>query len=773
MPTTSAGVSTRVPTSGRRLGRAWRGLVALIGALLVGLVGLVVEPAAAVADVIDRPAGTVTADALPTAQIDGVVWDLAIVGDWVYAGGQFTTARPAGAAAGVDTAPRGNLMSFNLRTGAMTSWAPSANGVVRRFAVSPDKKRLYVAGDFTAVDGQDRNRVAAFDISAGNGLGSLVNGFAPAAGAPVYGLAATNSTVYLAGFFNSMNGVARSNLAAVQASNGATTGWIADASGGLPRSIALSADQRRLFVAGQFSAINGTTALGMGAVDATTGQVQAYAANSVVWNYGPKAGFYSVRTDAANAYFTAWNFGGSGNFEGMAVTDAGTGQVKALEDCHGDTYDAAPMNGVVYTVSHHHHCSNIGAFPDTDPRSRWQRTDAVTTTATGTVRHNDQAGYSDLFGQPAPSMLSWFPDIAVGSYTGQSQGSWTTAADGQYVVEGGEFPAVNNQPQQGLVRFAVPSLAPRKQGMRASAAESAPTLRQTAPDTVTLSWLANYDRDDQRLTYQLYRGSTLIGTTTGISQFWNRPTLTYVDSGILPGTYSYTVVASDPDGNTQTSTTTSITVPPVSSTPIASDGFGRTGAGWGTADVGGSWSGAPAPSFATTGSVGLLTLRAGSQQAAYLGSTSAANVTSTVTFSVDKLVAGDGPGVMLTARRTRNADYRLRAQLRPTGAVDLMVVRGTGRSETVLRTVRVDGLTYTRGSRLTMRMSVFGSPATITGSVWRTGSTEPAQPQISATNGTRFLQGPGSVGVGASLSTAAMNGPVTVTFANFSSTRTV
>jgi hypothetical protein len=128
---------------------------------------------------------------------------------------------------------------------------------------------------------------------------------------------------------------------------------------------------------------------------------------------------------------------------------------------------------------------------------------------------------------------------------------------------------------------------------------------------------------------------------------------------------------------------------------------------------------------------------------------------------------------MLTARRTRTADYRLRAQLRPTGAVDLQVVRGTGRSETVLRTVRVDGLTYTPGSRLTMRMSVFGSPATITGSVWRTGSTEPGQPQISTTNGNQFLQGPGSVGVGASLGTAAMNGPVTVRFANFSSTRTV
>ena len=39
---------------------------------------------------------TVSADALPTVQIDGVVWAQAVVGDTVYVGGSFTEARPAG-----------------------------------------------------------------------------------------------------------------------------------------------------------------------------------------------------------------------------------------------------------------------------------------------------------------------------------------------------------------------------------------------------------------------------------------------------------------------------------------------------------------------------------------------------------------------------------------------------------------------------------------------------------------------------------------------------
>ena len=41
-----------------------------------------------------RSAQGVTADALPTVQIDGVVWSVAVVGNTVYAGGNFANARP-------------------------------------------------------------------------------------------------------------------------------------------------------------------------------------------------------------------------------------------------------------------------------------------------------------------------------------------------------------------------------------------------------------------------------------------------------------------------------------------------------------------------------------------------------------------------------------------------------------------------------------------------------------------------------------------------------
>jgi hypothetical protein len=70
----------------------------------------------------DRPADpatpvTVTADPLPTVQINGVAWSQVVVGDVVYVAGRFTTARPAGAAPGVGEVPRNNVLAYDIRTG--------------------------------------------------------------------------------------------------------------------------------------------------------------------------------------------------------------------------------------------------------------------------------------------------------------------------------------------------------------------------------------------------------------------------------------------------------------------------------------------------------------------------------------------------------------------------------------------------------------------------------------------------------------------------------
>ena len=391
--------------------RRSRLLCALLSTLSAAVVGTgvltlgTVPAEAAVAasptyNVIDRPTGTVTADYLPTVQIDGVVWDTAIVGDTVYAGGQFANARPAGAAAGTNLTPRSNLLSFSLSTGVLnSSWAPSVNGRIRSMALSPDKSRLYIAGSFTSVNGQPRYRVAAFNTSDG----SLVSSFAPVFGSDVFSLAVTNNAVYAGGWFTSVNGVARSRIAAVSPTNGATLAW-APSVDSTVNTMTLSQDNSRLIIGGIFANVNGAFSPGLASLDASTGTSYPFAANSLIQNYGDTAGIQSLKTVGSSIVGTAYWFGGTGTFEGPFVADANTGNITSMADCHGDTYDSTVANNVLYTVSHHHDCSNINGFPDTNPRNRWQRANAFTLAATTTVGHNTAGGLPRLL-RPAGPVL--------------------------------------------------------------------------------------------------------------------------------------------------------------------------------------------------------------------------------------------------------------------------------------------------------------------------------------------------------------------------------
>src|SRR5690349_14408994 len=71
-------------------------------ALVLGLAMIFLGAPGAYADTAP-PAGTpatVSADVLPTWQVNGVVWSTITVGNTVYATGEFSAARPPGVAAG-------------------------------------------------------------------------------------------------------------------------------------------------------------------------------------------------------------------------------------------------------------------------------------------------------------------------------------------------------------------------------------------------------------------------------------------------------------------------------------------------------------------------------------------------------------------------------------------------------------------------------------------------------------------------------------------------
>ncbi|WP_116449772.1 PKD domain-containing protein [Blastococcus litoris] len=500
---------------------------------------------------------TVSADPLPTVQIDGVAWSQVVVGNTVYVGGEFTTARPAGAAPGVNTVPRNNLLAYDIRTGELiTSFAPSLNAQVKTVAASPDGTRIYVGGSFTVADGQPRYRIAAYDTA----TGQLATEFTPGFSQQVKALAVTNDAVYVGGNFTWSGTETRTRLAAYSRSNGALLPW-APAADAQVQTLAVSPDASKVYAGGSFTKLTSPTgasqtARGLGAIDAVTGEPLPFTAGTVINNTGSSASVTGISVDADTVYASGYTYG-PGTLEGVVAADVNTGAVKWIDDCHGDTYSVWASGTSAYVAGHPHVCSNIGGFPQTEPWS-FYRGIAFSKAAVGKV--GTETG--NFVGQPAPQLLTWFPDIKAGTYTGQSQGPWNVSGNSQYVVYGGEFPGVDGVAQQGLVRFAVRPLAPNKVGPDNNP-ELQPVVRSVVGGTARVTWQATHDQDNEILTYRVYRdGNTTVPVyeVTQASTFWKRPTLSFVDGNLTAGSHRYRVTASDPLGNVVSTPWTTVEV---------------------------------------------------------------------------------------------------------------------------------------------------------------------------------------------------------------------
>lgn len=534
--------------------------------LVAALSGAVVVSSLVVAASVPATAGgtspsplpsTVTADALPTWQLNGVVWSQAVVGRTVYAAGAFTRARPPGVApGGTGEIPVANVFAYDIVTGSrVPTFSHSLNGQALVVKASPDGRRVYVGGDFTKVDGVARSHLAAFDTK----THALVADFAPTVSSRVAAIAVTSSAVYLGGSFGTVNGVAKANLAAVTTSDGKNlSGWGGSVTGPSRNVLAMTMtpDQSRVIVGGSFTELRGVPAVGMGSLDARTGAVQPWAANQDIRNSGTNAAITTLRADATTVYGGAYKWvNGSANFEGTFAADPMTGAIKWANDCHGDTYDVAPIGTVLYAVSHAHDCRPIGGFPDS---SVGHRAMAYSMVPAGFNKGPDSYGWDHRDLQHT-TILNWFPDMTVGSYTGKGQAAWSIAGNSQYVVLGGEFPTVNGKRQQGLVRFAVSGTAPGK--IAPAAMTSAPAVSR-GTGTIRLSWRAVWDKDDSPLRYEVWRDDDVMpaGVVSAPSTFWQLPSLSFTDTGQPNGTvHKYRVRVLDPDGNASTSPTVSVT----------------------------------------------------------------------------------------------------------------------------------------------------------------------------------------------------------------------
>ena len=395
---------------------------------------------------------------LPTAQINGVVWDQTLVGNVVYVVGEFDQARPAGSPDKQNESPRSNAMAYDITTGEMLDWAPQLNAAANAIEASPDGSTLYIGGKFTSVNGQPASRMAAVDTA---GQYKPLNGGTPGGAVSPNGtvrdleLSPDGSTLYMAGLFTQVNDQERLRAAALDLKTQQVTSFaprVDDESE--VRTITVAADGSAVAIGGSFKTVEGSSdAYGMAILE-KDGTLRHTNLTKDIKNAGSMSGIMSMKSDSKGLYGAAYSM--EGLFEGMFRADWSTGDINLMADCHGDSYDVLPTNDVIYVSSHTHDCSNIGGVPDRALEGVYYHAVAYSSTATGTVGNNTAIGYTDFAGHPAPTQYNEFlPGFANGEYTASKQATWTVEGNDDYLIYGGEFVAVNGIPQQGLVRFSL------------------------------------------------------------------------------------------------------------------------------------------------------------------------------------------------------------------------------------------------------------------------------------------------------------------------------
>jgi len=159
---------------------------------------------------------------------------------------------------------RNGLAAYDLATGALSStFDPAPDGQVNTVKASADGQAVFVGGEFTTIAGQSHQHLAKLAIV----TGTAVPGFGVTSSSYVKDLAVRTdgSTLYVGGNFDVFNGVPTGKLVALDATTGTTqpgfTMPLAEptnetSEGGL-RAMALSPDQTRLMVIGNFRKLAG------------------------------------------------------------------------------------------------------------------------------------------------------------------------------------------------------------------------------------------------------------------------------------------------------------------------------------------------------------------------------------------------------------------------------------------------------------------------------------------------------------------------------------
>lgn len=364
-------------------------ILSIVGALLLPLALLPASPAVAGA-----PHGAVVSDNpanfTPNVIDGGGVSHTAIyafhqVGTTMYAGGEFNQVANAGSKTPSYT--RNHLMSFSATSGAMTTFAPVVNGPV--WAIQSIGPSLYVAGKFTSVNGVARRGVVKFTLPQGGGVPTLDTSFnARLPSGKVNDMQVSGGRLFIGGNFPK-------KLMALDPTTGADTGYVNIAITGTVASnagptdtyrFAINPSGTRLVAVGNFTSVDGQ--LRYRAYMLTLGTT---AATLNDWYYAPLVNM--CRADKLPAYLRGVDFSPDGTYFALVSTGflprpGGQGRDLCDATARFETNVTAPLRPtwINYTNGDTLHSVVVtGAAVYVQGHQRWLDNGAVTREGIGAI----------------------------------------------------------------------------------------------------------------------------------------------------------------------------------------------------------------------------------------------------------------------------------------------------------------------------------------------------------------------------------------------------
>ena len=314
---------------------------------------------------LDAGTGITDPNFTQTYSLDYGVSGMALSATSLYIGGSFTTYRgaPAWRLAKIDAATGVLDSTFTQKTG--------ANSNVRSLALSGNN--LVVGGDFSTYRGQWVGRVAKFDITGNIADPTFTQRSGSGPNNDVTALALMGSSLYLAGYFTTLNGVNAAFLAKIDPTSAALDTTFTQSTGPGGVALALLPVNGALYVGGRFTSYRGAATGSLlkvdpvtGAVDSTfasgakaTGTVNALAASGSALYLGGSFGTYGAnpavnlaRVDLSTAALDTTFTQATG--AGVVSTPTTFSEVLALSVSGGSlniggylqSYRGAPMSGV-------------------------------------------------------------------------------------------------------------------------------------------------------------------------------------------------------------------------------------------------------------------------------------------------------------------------------------------------------------------------------------------------------------------------------------------